>query len=255
MILRRLSQSLKEQNWTAIWIEFVLLVIGVFLGIQVANWNEERAQRMQERNFLIQLRNEIVSNDEVIDYQLRYLDQVVAGGRRALGYLRSGQDCVSGCELLLIDFFHASQMWGTPFARRKYEETQRLGFPSDPATRAAVDGFYSYIDGWDVVTASPPPYREHVRGHFTPEAAEMLWRRCWYSPGAQFEELRRDCGDDLKKLDTAAMLRAIRADAGLANELQFWLGQNIFASRAFPEAKRHAEAAKAAIGQQVGDQP
>jgi hypothetical protein len=42
MILRRLSQSLKEQNWTAIWIEFVLLVAGVFLGIQVANWNQER---------------------------------------------------------------------------------------------------------------------------------------------------------------------------------------------------------------------
>jgi hypothetical protein len=27
MILRRLTQSLKQQNWTAIWIEFVLLVL------------------------------------------------------------------------------------------------------------------------------------------------------------------------------------------------------------------------------------
>lgn len=42
MILRRLSESLKEQNWTAIGIEFVLLVVGVYLGIQVANWNTER---------------------------------------------------------------------------------------------------------------------------------------------------------------------------------------------------------------------
>ena len=31
MILRRLSQSLKDQNWTAIVIEFVLLVVGVCL--------------------------------------------------------------------------------------------------------------------------------------------------------------------------------------------------------------------------------
>jgi uncharacterized membrane-anchored protein YhcB (DUF1043 family) len=45
MILRRLSQSLKEQNWTAIWIEFLLLVVGVFLGIQVANWNAERIEQ------------------------------------------------------------------------------------------------------------------------------------------------------------------------------------------------------------------
>ena len=42
MILRRFSQALKEQNWPAIWIEFVLLVAGVFLGIQVSNWNQQR---------------------------------------------------------------------------------------------------------------------------------------------------------------------------------------------------------------------
>ncbi len=42
MILRRFAQSMREQNWTGITIEFVLLVLGVFLGIQAANWNEER---------------------------------------------------------------------------------------------------------------------------------------------------------------------------------------------------------------------
>ena len=42
MILRRLAQHLRDQNWTAIFIEFVLLVLGVFLGIEAANWNEQR---------------------------------------------------------------------------------------------------------------------------------------------------------------------------------------------------------------------
>lgn len=60
MILRRLSQSLKEQNWTAIWIEFVLLVAGVFLGIQVANWNEERRDRALARQYLERLREDFV---------------------------------------------------------------------------------------------------------------------------------------------------------------------------------------------------
>jgi len=36
MILRRLSQSLKEQNWTANATQFVLPVAGFFLGIPVA---------------------------------------------------------------------------------------------------------------------------------------------------------------------------------------------------------------------------
>jgi hypothetical protein len=50
MIFRRLAQHLREQNWTAIFIEFVLLVVGVFLGIQVANWNQARIDRVGVRS-------------------------------------------------------------------------------------------------------------------------------------------------------------------------------------------------------------
>jgi hypothetical protein len=62
MILRRFSQALKEQNWTAICIEFVLLVLGVFLGIQVANWNNERLERIEERQSLGLLLSEVEQN-------------------------------------------------------------------------------------------------------------------------------------------------------------------------------------------------
>ena len=62
MILRRLSQSLKEQNWAAIWIEFILLVAGVYLGIQVANWNAERVDRVEYEAALNRLVTEIDTN-------------------------------------------------------------------------------------------------------------------------------------------------------------------------------------------------
>ena len=69
MILRRLAQSLKQQNWTAIWIEFILLVSGVFLGIQVANWNSARVERALEATYLsslaIDIRRDIAEIDEI----------------------------------------------------------------------------------------------------------------------------------------------------------------------------------------------
>ena len=71
MLLRRLSQSLKDQNWTAISIEFVLLVLGVFLGIQVANWNSERENRLRERTYLATLAEDIRSDVVEIDRILR----------------------------------------------------------------------------------------------------------------------------------------------------------------------------------------
>ncbi|OGT55357.1 MAG: hypothetical protein A3E01_06500 [Gammaproteobacteria bacterium RIFCSPHIGHO2_12_FULL_63_22] len=58
MILRKLTQALREQNWTAIVIEFVLLVSGVFLGLQVATWNEQRRDRALERQYLERLRED-----------------------------------------------------------------------------------------------------------------------------------------------------------------------------------------------------
>ena len=56
MILSRLSQSLKAQDWLAISIEFVLLVIGVFLGIQVANWNADRETKQKAEVFTERLK-------------------------------------------------------------------------------------------------------------------------------------------------------------------------------------------------------
>jgi hypothetical protein len=58
MILRRFSQALQAQNWAAIAIEFVLLVAGVFLGIQVANWNQERQLDAQRSAALARLHAE-----------------------------------------------------------------------------------------------------------------------------------------------------------------------------------------------------
>lgn len=42
MLLRRVSAHVKDQNWFAVGIDFVIVVIGVFIGLQVTSWNEER---------------------------------------------------------------------------------------------------------------------------------------------------------------------------------------------------------------------
>ena len=59
MLLRRFSQSLKQQNWTAIVIEFVLLVLGVFLGIQASNWNTALIERRQAQAAMQRLQNDM----------------------------------------------------------------------------------------------------------------------------------------------------------------------------------------------------
>ncbi|KCZ90852.1 hypothetical protein [Hyphomonas johnsonii] len=55
MILRRVIKHVKHQEWTAIVIDFLIVVVGVFVGLQVSNWNDERSLRREQAQYLQQL--------------------------------------------------------------------------------------------------------------------------------------------------------------------------------------------------------
>ncbi len=59
MILRRIIAHFRKQEWTAIGIDFLIVVVGVFLGLQVNNWNEAAADRRAESAYLSQLRGDL----------------------------------------------------------------------------------------------------------------------------------------------------------------------------------------------------
>ncbi|MEM8634072.1 MAG: hypothetical protein AAGF33_03765 [Pseudomonadota bacterium] len=58
MILRRLTEHVKAQNWTAVALDFAIVVVGVFMGIQLGNWNEARGSAQKEAIILSQLKEE-----------------------------------------------------------------------------------------------------------------------------------------------------------------------------------------------------
>jgi hypothetical protein len=58
MILRRVIAHFREQEWTAIGLDFLIVVVGVFVGLQVNNWNEARADARREVFYLTSLRQD-----------------------------------------------------------------------------------------------------------------------------------------------------------------------------------------------------
>ncbi|MEZ5438454.1 MAG: hypothetical protein R3F12_08865 [Lysobacteraceae bacterium] len=77
MIFRRLAASIRKQDWFAISIEFVLLVVGVFLGIQVANWNEERQEHAQQEQIERRLRGDFQLLDEALSRAMRSHEEII----------------------------------------------------------------------------------------------------------------------------------------------------------------------------------
>jgi hypothetical protein len=248
MILRRVIAHFRKQEWTAIAIDFIIVVVGVFVGMQVTNWNAARVEKAQEMAMLAQLRNEILANADFFDAQTDYMRAGVEGGVRGLAFLEGGVPCAANCADLVVDFFHASQVWGTDYETAVFRENERRGFPSDPATRDVVQKFYQSLTGWSIVNLTPPPFRERVRGHFSPAASAVLWDKCFDIPEDRLvETLSRDCVGDLDADESARMLEAIRADGALADMLRFWIGQNTFAVQEQPRLRADAASAVAAL--------
>jgi hypothetical protein len=70
MILRRVIEHVKAQNWTAVVLDFVIVVIvvmGVFIGIQVSNWNDARADHVKEAAYMAQLIDDLSADLGSID--------------------------------------------------------------------------------------------------------------------------------------------------------------------------------------------
>src|SRR5262245_1961806 len=55
MLLRRLINRLRGQDWFTVVIEVVVLVLGIVLGLQATDWADARRQRVEERDSLQRL--------------------------------------------------------------------------------------------------------------------------------------------------------------------------------------------------------
>ncbi len=55
MILRRVIAHFHKQEWTAIFLDFLIVVAGILIAFQITNWNETRQDRQREALILDRL--------------------------------------------------------------------------------------------------------------------------------------------------------------------------------------------------------
>jgi hypothetical protein len=91
MILRRVIQHLLKQEWTAIGIDFLIVVVGVFVGLQANSWNEEKSARHEYELALERHRAEASAN-------LDDMRALVTTSEERIEIVRAGLDALLTCE-------------------------------------------------------------------------------------------------------------------------------------------------------------
>ena len=60
MIIRRMGKTIAHQDWFVVVIELMVLVVGVFIGLQADDWNQARKDSNDEQRFLVALHEDIL---------------------------------------------------------------------------------------------------------------------------------------------------------------------------------------------------
>jgi hypothetical protein len=225
MILRRLTANLKAQNWTAVVIEFLIVVAGVFVGTWVANWNQERAAKAETGRMIAQLKPQLETLSNYFTVAREYYGITRAYSRTAIAGWR-GDHRVSDRDFV-IAAYQASQIstlnnngsaWSTVLGADRLRDIDDADMRNDLSFLMSAD--YSSID----LPAIDTPYRHNVRRIIPVEIQDAIRARCGDQPDrvyTSFTRLPAKCDLSLADADAAKAAALLRAHPELLEDLQW----------------------------------
>ena len=192
MILRRITQHVRDQNWTAIGIDFVIVVVGVFIGLQVSNWNAANADRRTVARYLGDVASDVLADlEELSRTDAAARDRVAASAYllRQAGFGEqvaelavsesSADDVFSGAERFVLPDLEAPEeerrdrLWTLAVGVYVYDTNRsafdalvnsgRIDLIDDPRLMDTLREYYYLVNALDRTQARTiVPMRNHI---------------------------------------------------------------------------------------------
>lgn len=225
MFLRRIVENLRTQNWTAVGLDLLIVVIGVFIGTQVSNWNQERIERRETAQLLVEVKPALTRFADFYEAAKSYYatanayaDDAFAGWRR---------DPRVTDEQFVISAYQAGQIytwglngdiWASIFGSDQLRDIGDSDIRDGLTTLMTVS--YDQIDA--VVTDTT--YRESVRQVIPEDVQDAIRSRCGDQSVPQHPQTVRlpaTCDPGLDGARFAEAAEALRAHPALVGQLRW----------------------------------
>jgi hypothetical protein len=254
MLLRRVLDHVRGQEWTAVALDFVIVVVGVFIGIQAANWNEARADAALARDYLERIQRDLSADIARYENRIRFWSTVSNYGRKGLAYAETGQRGEATQWNLLLAYFQASQVAEFWTRSTTYDELKSAGELRLIGNLQVRDGLaHYYTDAGNPALTERPAYREHVRGVIPIDVQLHIWTKC-YASDASGEQVLRKCGSPITETRAAEVVDAIRKDRALMSELRYWMSTMQVASQIGRDRTEFARQMLASVQAELGNE-
>ena len=225
MIFKRFAANLRAQNWSAIGIEFAIVVAGVFVGTQVSNWNAGRLEKVETRRMMVQLEPNLKL---MADYfaaarvyygtTRHYAGTALAGWRRdpSVGDADFVKAAYQASQILT--FGANSSTWATVLGADRLRQIEDPAMRNDLSFLMSAD--YSQLDTAGVNT----PYRENVRRIIPLELQDAIRATCGDRATPEyplFLFLPPTCPLKIEPARARQAAAALRAHPALMEDLQW----------------------------------
>ena len=141
MILSRVIEHVKAQHWTAIAIDFVIVVLGVFIGIQVSNWNASRIERREEIVYLAAMEEDVSWSIESLETLIDLMERQGEAREALYAYCADPDATIDPADrdrYISVGLFHIAYMNIRQVTYEALKESGRLDVIGSPALIAAL---------------------------------------------------------------------------------------------------------------------
>ncbi|WP_286830254.1 MULTISPECIES: hypothetical protein [Kordiimonas] len=141
MILRRFMKHVTDQNWVAVGLDVLVVITGIFIGLQVTDWNQARKDAAEGRYFLEFLASQLEAETQDRAKEMAESREVAALTTTATGLLY--KESWTDEDLATFQRTHVAvyRFWGVrhrPAALRRLIEGGKLDLITSKDMQAAI---------------------------------------------------------------------------------------------------------------------
>lgn len=164
--------------------EILLVVVGILIALQVNNWNEERTNKKQARQYSERLRDDLENDIRRIDFRVVFFDSVMQMSKRADRELKNKQSqTVEEKWGFILDVFNTSQTWPYKPSDAIYMELQNSGLLGHLGYRELLNLLSSYYEDQPLqlnqVNGGTQAYRDYSRSVIPMPVQTYIWESCF----------------------------------------------------------------------------
>lgn len=226
MFVRRLTTSLKDQHWTTIVIELVIVIVGVFIGNWVNDLSQARAEQREATSLVLNLRPQLERFSSLEAGEQAYYR--ITRGYSNVVLAALGNDHQVSDHEFVVAAYQASQVAGLPIDGQSLSITlgaDEVRKVEDPRLRDAIIQVITFNFGTLRADSLQTDYKKHVRELIPDVVQHAIRQSCGDRQEAAYLVLPANCTVALPADAVARAAASLRAHPELADELAYHLSQ------------------------------